>query len=137
MGGDSLAEGGATATPRKPVPATTAAIEAFCTQFDDLFCRRAECAALRRYRIGMVLPREHHKTMTVLPSLVPGAERQRLRRFLRDAPWDAEAPNRRRLAAWLADRELAPQAGGVLVVDETGDRRARPRHRARGEPVDR
>lgn len=109
------------ATPRKPVPATTEALDAFCAQFDDLFCRRAERVALRQYLIGLLLPREHHKTVTVLASLVPGAARQRLHHFLHDAPWDGAALNRRRLAVWQAHPELAPHRGGVLIVDETGD----------------
>lgn len=62
-------------------------------------------------------------TLTVLAALVPGAERQRLHHFLHDAPWDAEALNRRRLQAWQANPALAPHAEGVLIVDETGDRK--------------
>jgi hypothetical protein len=30
-------------------------------------------AALRQYLIGLLLPREHNKTLTVLAALVPGA----------------------------------------------------------------
>ena len=73
-------------TPRKPTPPTTTAIDDFCAQFDDLFCRRAERAALRSYLIGLLLPREHNKTLSVLASLVPGTDRQRLHHFLHDAP---------------------------------------------------
>src|SRR5690348_1418504 len=113
--------GGVMATPRKPVPATTEAVDTFCARFDDLFCRRAERAALRHYLIGLLLPREGHKTLTALASLVPGAARQRLHHVVHDAPWDAEALNRRRLTVWQAHPELAPHAGGVLIVDETGD----------------
>ena len=46
------------ATPRKPVPPTTEAIDTFCAGFDDLFCRRAARQALRQYLIGLLLPRE-------------------------------------------------------------------------------
>jgi hypothetical protein len=66
------------------------------------------------------LPREHHKTLVELASLVPGAERQALHHFLHDAPWEAEALNRRRLQIWQAHPFLGPQAQGVLIVDETG-----------------
>jgi hypothetical protein len=41
--------------------------------------------------------------------------------FLHDAPWDAEALNQRRLQQWQAHPYLSPHAGGVLIVDETGD----------------
>jgi hypothetical protein len=111
------------ATPRKPTPPTTTAIDAFCAQFDDLFCRRAERLALRHYLIGLLLPREHNKTLTVLATLVPGTTRQRLHHFLHDAPWDLAALNRRRLALWQAHPTLGPHAQGVLIVDETGDRK--------------
>jgi DDE superfamily endonuclease len=108
-------------TPRKPTPPTTQAIDAFCAGFDDLFCRSQERAAFRHYLIGLLLPREHNKTVVELAAIVPGAERQRKHHFLHDAPWDAEALNRRRLARWRADRPLGPHAGGVRMVDETGD----------------
>ena len=111
------------ATPRKPTPPTAAAIDAFCGQFDDLLCRLAERRALRQYLIGLLLPRERNKTLTMLAALVPGADRQRLHHFLHDAPWDGAALNARRLALWQAHPTLGPHAGGVLIVDETGDRK--------------
>jgi SRSO17 transposase len=36
-------------------------------------------------------------------------------------PLDAEALNRRRLQQWQAHPSLGPHAGGVLILDETGD----------------
>lgn len=111
------------ATPRKPTPPTTTAIDAFCARFDDLFCRRAERLALRPYRIGLLLPREHNMTLSALAALVPGTTGQRLHHFGHDAPWDLDALNRRRLALWQAHPTLGPHAAGVLIVDETGDRK--------------
>jgi SRSO17 transposase len=108
-------------TARKPTVPTTEAIDQFCTRFDDLFGRWEERQALRQYLIGLLLPREHNKTLVELASLVPGAERQALHHFLHDAPWDAEALNQRRLQMWQAHSFLGPHAQGVLIVDETGD----------------
>jgi SRSO17 transposase len=110
-------------TPRKPTPPTAEAVDAFCARFDDLFGRLAERTALRQFLIGLLLPREHNKTLTVLAALVPGADRQRLHHFLHDAPWDQEALNRRRLEVWRAHPALGPHTNGVLIVDETGDRK--------------
>ena len=76
------------ATARKPTIPTTDAIDTFCAQFDDLFTRRAARQAFRHYLIGLLLPRERNKTMTVLASLVPGRDRQQLHHFLHDAPFD-------------------------------------------------
>ncbi len=108
-------------TPRKPTPPTTAAIDQFCAAFDDLFTRYEERQALRQYLIGLLLPREHNKTLVELASIVPDANRQALHHFLHNAPWDADALNRRRLDQWQAHPWLGPHAGGVLIVDETGD----------------
>jgi SRSO17 transposase len=111
------------ATKRKATSSTTEAIDDFCAEFDDLFSRRAARQALRQYLIGLLLPREHNKALTVLASLVPDTNRQSLHHFLHDSPWDASALNRRRFALWQARSDLAPHAQGVLVVDETGDRK--------------
>ena len=73
--------------PRKPTPPTTEAIDQFCAAFDDLFARYEERRALRQYLIGLLLPREHNKTLVELASIVPGANRQALHHFLHDAPW--------------------------------------------------
>jgi SRSO17 transposase len=108
-------------TPRKPTPPTTTAIDQFCSHFDALFARYEERRALRQYLIGLLLPREHNKTLVELGAIVPGADRQRLHQFLHDAPWDAAALNERRLQLWQAHPWLGPHAGGVLIVDETGD----------------
>ena len=110
-------------TPRKPTRPTTETIDDFCAQFDDLFTRRAARQAFRHYLIGLLLPREHNKTMTVLASLVPGSDRQQLHHFLHDAPWDADALNARRLELWQEHPTLRPHSRGVLIVDETGDRK--------------
>lgn len=108
-------------TPRKPTPPTTEAIDQFCAHFDDLFGRYEERQAVRQYLIGLLLPREHNKTLVELATIVPGVKRQSLHHFLHDAPWDAEALNRRRLDRWQAHPYLGPHAQGVLIIDETGD----------------
>lgn len=110
-------------TPRKPTVPTTAAIDAFCAQFDALFTRRAARQAFRHYLIGLLLPRERNKTMTMLAALVPGSDRQQLHHFLHDAPWDTAALNARRLALWREHPTLRPYSRSVLIVDETGDRK--------------
>ncbi len=90
------------ATKRKPTAPTTEAIDQFCAAFDDLFARYEERTALRQYLSGLLLPREHNKTLVELGAIVPGANRQALHHFMHDAPWDGEALNRRRLVRWQA-----------------------------------
>lgn len=60
-------------TPRKPTAPTTAAIDQFCARFDDQFARYEERTALRQYLIGLLLPREHNKTLVELAAIVPRA----------------------------------------------------------------
>ncbi|TCJ31363.1 transposase, partial [Parafrankia sp. BMG5.11] len=100
------------ATPRKPTAPTAEAIDRFCGDFDDLFCRVAERTALRQYLIGLLLPRERNKTLTELAALVPGADRQRLHHFLHDAPWDPDALGARRVDLWRRHPELGPHGNG-------------------------
>jgi SRSO17 transposase len=108
---------------RKPAAPTAEAIDRFCGHFDDLFARLAERTAVRHYLIGLLLPRERNKTLTELAALVPGADRQRLHHFLHDAPWDSVALNARRLDLWRGHPDLGPHTNGVLIIDETGDRK--------------
>jgi SRSO17 transposase len=50
-------------------------------------------------------------------------EAQGLQWFLSESSWSPEEINRRRVEIMLDDPRTAPQAGGALVVDETGDRK--------------
>ena len=101
-------------TPRKPTAPTAEAIDHFCACFDALFPRREERQAFRHSLIGLLLPRDHNKTLVELAALVPGAERQRLHHFMHDAPWDAEAVNVQRLKLWQAHpSSSAPSSRGA------------------------
>ncbi|NUR57801.1 MAG: hypothetical protein HOV87_03725 [Catenulispora sp.] len=51
-------------------------------------------------------------------------EAQRLEPFLACGPWDYEQVNARRLELLTADPVAAPHSVGVLVLDDTGDRKA-------------
>ena len=75
------------------------------------------------------MPRDRNKTLTALTGAEPvvaaqAAVVQRLQFFLSESTWDAEAINTRRLALLLSDAATAPHAAGVLVIDDTGDRKA-------------
>jgi SRSO17 transposase len=103
-------------------------LEAYATQFDDLFSRPNQRAGFRHYLAGLLLPAERNKTLTALANTEPvvGAQApaaQRLQWFLSESTWDAAAVTRRRLELVRAEAATAPHAGGVLIVDETGDRK--------------
>src|SRR4030095_10863555 len=88
----------------------------------------AQRRAFRDYVVGLLLPRDRHKTLTALAGTEPvlGAQHsqaQRLQCFLSESAWDVAAVNTRRLALLVKDPATAPHARGVLVVDDTGDRK--------------
>lgn len=52
---------------------------------------------------------------------MPGV--QRLQFFLPESPWEAEQVNDRRLELLREQRATAPHGGGVIVIDDSGDRK--------------
>ena len=88
----------------------------------------AQRRGFREYLAGLLAPRDRNKTLTALAGAEPvaGAQHpavQRLQFFLSESRWDAEQVNSRRLELLLADPATAPHGGGVLVIDDSGDRK--------------
>src|SRR5215211_5586123 len=115
-------------TRRQPADPAPGPLEEYAARFDELFATLAQRQAFRRYLEGLLLPTERNKTLTALANTEPflGAQRkeaQGLQWFLSESSWSAEGVNRRRVEIMLEDQRTAPQAGGALVVDETGDRK--------------
>jgi hypothetical protein len=103
-------------------------LEQYAAHYDDLFPRASQRTAFRQYLAGLLLPAERNKTVTALAQTEPlvGAQApaaQRLQWFLSESTWDAAAVTARRLEELRIDPATAPHAGGVLIVDETGDRK--------------
>src|SRR4051794_33216258 len=116
-------------TKRLPCPPVPGPLEAYAAQYDARLGTLAQRRGFREYLQGLLLPRDRHKTLTGLVGTEPvvGAQAplvQRLQFFLSESPWDAEAINRRRLELLVADPATAPHADGVLVIDDSGDRKA-------------
>jgi hypothetical protein len=114
-------------TKRLPCPPAPGPLEAYAARFDDLFGTLAQRRGFREYLAGL-LPRDRNKTLTCLAGAEPvaGAQHaavQRLQFFLSESTWSQEAVNARRLELLLADPATAPHPGGVLVVDDSGDRK--------------
>src|SRR3954454_8081426 len=115
-------------TARLAVTAAPVPLEEYAAQFDDLFTQRSQREGFRRYLEGLLLPAERNKTLTGLANTAPvvGAQHARaqgLQWFLSESTWAASALNARRLALLGADPTTAPDAQGVLVIDEHGDRK--------------
>src|SRR5256884_1933317 len=116
-------------TERRLCPPAPGPLEAYAAQFDPLFGTLAQRSNFREYLQGLLLPRDRNKTLTALAGAEPvvaaqaGAV-QRLQFFLSESTWDPEAINTRRLALLLSDPATVPHAEGVLVIDDTGDRKA-------------
>src|SRR6266536_696386 len=101
-------------TRRLPCPAAPGPLEGYAARCDDL------CHSLA--------PRGRNKTLTALAGAEPivGAQHpavQRLQFFLSESRWDPEQVNARRLELLLSDPATAPHGGGVLVIDDSGDRK--------------
>ena len=114
---------------RLPCPPAPGPLEDYAAQFDPLFARLAQRRGFRAYLQGLLLARDRNKTLTALAGTEPvvGAQHravQGLQWFLSEAPWDAEQVNRRRVQLLVADPATRPQDHGVLVLDDSGDRKA-------------
>jgi hypothetical protein len=115
-------------TSRRPCPAAPGLLEGYAVRFDDLFGRLAQRRGFREYLAGLLAPRDRNKTLTALAGAEPvaGAQHaavQRLQFFVSESRWDPEKVNDRRLELLLADPGTAPHGGGVLVIDDSGDRK--------------
>ncbi|WP_260695260.1 transposase [Streptomyces sp. IB201691-2A2] len=115
-------------TKRLPCPPAPGPLEAYAVLFDDLFGTLAQRRGFREFLAGLLLPRDRNKALTCLAGTEPvvGAQHaavQRLQFFLSESTWDGEQINARRLQLLLADPATAPHDGGVLVIDESGDRK--------------
>jgi hypothetical protein len=116
-------------TKRLPCPPAPGPLEDYAAQFDPLFARLAQRRGLRAYLAGLLLPRDRNKTLTALVGTEPlvGAQHaavQGLQWFLSESSWDHQRVNQRRVQLLLADPATAPHDQGVLVLDDTGDRKA-------------
>src|SRR5512135_602007 len=114
----------------KPVacPPAPGPLEDYAARFDDLFGRLAQRRGFREYLAGLLAPRDRNKTLTALAGAEPvtGAQHpavQRLQFFVSESRWNAERVNARRLELLRADPATAPHEGGVLVIDDSGDRK--------------
>jgi hypothetical protein len=115
-------------TARRSCPVAPGPLEGYAARFDDLFGRLAQRRGFREYLAGLLAPRERNKTLTALAGAEPAAGAQhaavqRLQFFLSESRWDPERVNDRRLELLLADPATAPHGGGVLVIDDSGDRK--------------
>src|ERR671924_692504 len=115
-------------TARLPCPPAPGPLEAYVARFDDLFTSLAQRRGFREYLTGLLAPRDRHKTLTCLAGAEPITQAQhpavqRLQFFLSESPWDPGAINARRLQLLLAEAATAPHEHGVLVIDDSGDRK--------------
>jgi hypothetical protein len=121
-------EAGKKMTKRLEVAPAPAPLEEYTKHFDGLFGKSNQREGFRRYVEGLLLPSERHKTLTGLVNTEPvvGAQlarAQRLQWFLSESDWSEREVQAERLRLLRQDQATAPTAQGVLVIDETGDRK--------------
>src|SRR5205814_9318639 len=115
-------------TKRIEVAEAPAPLEEYVKHFDALFGKSNQRDGFRRYVEGLLLPSERHKTLTGLVNTEPvvGAQlprAQALQWFLSEAAGDERKMQGRPLALLREEPTTAPTSKGVLVIDETGDRK--------------
>jgi SRSO17 transposase len=116
-------------TKRLPSPPAPGPLEDFAANFDHLFGTLAQRRGFREYLQGLLLPRDRNKVLTALAGMEPivgaqGAPAQRLQFFLSESAWDVAQIEARRVELVREDpRRSAPHERGVLVIDQTGDRK--------------
>jgi len=115
-------------TKRIEVTRAPAPLEEYIQHFDPVFGKSNQREGFRQYLEGLLLPSERHKTLTGLVNTEPvvGAQlprAQKLQWFLSEADWDERKIQAKRLRLLREDATTAPNAHGVLVIDETGDRK--------------
>src|SRR2546421_2451472 len=115
-------------TKRRSCRVAPGPLEGYAARFDDLCGSLAQRRGFREYLAGLLAPRERNKTLTALAGAEPVAGAghrsvQRLQFFLSESRWDPEQVNARRLELLAADPATAPHGGGVLVIDDSGDRK--------------
>lgn len=77
---------------------------------------------------GLLRPRDRPKTLTAIDGAAPlaqaqAAKVQQLQYFLSESAWDAEALAGRTRQLLMNEPGTAPSGDGVLVLDDTGDRK--------------
>jgi hypothetical protein len=115
-------------TERLACPPAPGPLEEYAVGFDEVFANVAQRRGFREYLQGLRLPRDRNKTLTALVGAEPivaadSAPVQKLQCFLSESTWDPETVNDRRLEPLLSDPHTTPHGRGVLVIDETGDRK--------------
>jgi len=115
-------------TKRLPTTAAPVPLGEYAAHFEALFAQRSQRESFRRYLEGLLLPAERNKTARGLANTEPtvGAQHPRaqvLQWFLSESTWDAAKVDARRTALLRADPATAPDARGVPVIDEHGDRK--------------
>src|SRR5262249_46671558 len=116
------------ACPPGACPPAPGPLEQYAAAFDDLFVSVAQQRGFRECLTGLLQHRERNKTLTALAGAEPVVQAshpavQRLQYFISESPWDAEKINDRRIQLLTADPATRPHEQGVLVVDDTGDRK--------------
>jgi len=127
-------------TQRRPCPAAPGPLEGYAARFDDLFGSWRSGGGFREYLAGLLAPRDRNKTLTAL-----GRGRADHRSAAPGGAAAAVLPLRVAVGSGAGQRPEAGAAasrsgdcahgGGVLVIDDSGDRQGRGEDRARGPAV--
>ncbi|MBB5110126.1 transposase [Streptomyces spectabilis] len=113
---------------RRPCPPAPGPLEEYAARFDEVFATLTQRRGFRECLAGLLAPRDRNRTITCRAGAAPvdGAGSpavQRLQFFISESTWDAGKANDRRLEMLRTHEATAPHPGGVLVTDDSGDRK--------------
>ena len=115
-------------TDRIEIAQAPAPLEEYAKHFDPVFSKSNQREGFRHYLEGLLLPSERNKTLSGLANTEPGVgaqlpRAQKLQWFLSESNWDEREVQAERLKLLRENPATTPTAQGVLVIDETGDRK--------------
>lgn len=113
-------------TARRPCPPAPGPLEEYAARFDDLFFSLAQRRGFREYLAPGAAGAEqddHLPGRRGAGGRCGDAGVQRLQFFLSESPWEAKLVNDRRLELLREESATAPHDGGVIVIDDSGDRK--------------
>lgn len=111
---------------RRPCPPPPGPLEEYAARFDDPFFSLAQRRGFREYLTGLLAPRERNKTITCLAGAEPvaGAGMPGVSGCSSSCPSPpGRQVNDRRLELLREQRATAPHDSGVIVIDDSGDRK--------------
>ena len=92
----------------------------FIEKFSDIFSK-SQKENFKVYSLGLLLPMKR-ASIEVIDEMRIERGYDALHHFMKEAPWEEEEVNKRRLYILISDKRTRPSQEGVLVIDDTSSK---------------